>query len=1329
MHLLPKYIHLVGIGGEGMQALAHYLLDTGRFVSGSDRYHAPSLDTLKLKGAVISLSGDSRLIKKAQLVILSNAISKNHPEVVEAHILGLPILSRAQALSQLSQEKESIFIAGSHGKSTTTAMLMNIANLHDPNTSYLIGASLTSSATPRGRWVEGKWLIAEACEAFGNIEWLSPNNLLLTNIDDDHLEHYGNQQRLDAAFSRLLNKASKNKSIVCGDDYGLQRILPALTNKPITFGFNSNNDARITQWEPTKMGSRFILQYLEHSLFINLLIPGRHNALNAAGAALMALNLKIPAQTISKAISEFSGIKQRWQDYGLIGDIHIVEDFAHHPTALQALIQTAREQANKQARLVIAYQPQLYSRTHRLHEETIKVLSQCDAVLLLEIDPQGEIQAFNSNSDGSHGIVKDLNALGTEAHYFSSTQELEINISSYIRPHDYLIITGGVGMQGVAPSLYKALQNSEKGDAKCIDNFFKIENTTHSCYLPKKLHQARSGLTFLWRRIHRKNFSALELFERNVRYFPRKTAISDKQYLITYEQLNQLAAEFAHTLADKGIRADQTVGVFLYSSIELIVSMLALAKLGATYLPLDTSLPKKRLMNMLTQAGSNTVICMSENSQWGQDSEHNIIQIGLKNLIQDTFSELEDRAGVAAINPSSPYLEIESQRNTTHARLNAISYICFTSGSTGMPKGVPITWANLSAFINQLIPIIKVSKQSKVLINTAIGFDISLGEIWMSLCSGAQLVTTQSNKPLIGTRLSQILEQRNITHLCITPSLMHTVPKHRFSDLNCIISVGEACHQDLVDEWAGNYNFFNAYGPTEATIYATIERCFPKIPVTIGKPLAHMRTYILDEQLQPTKPGEIGELYLGGKGVSSGYLHGEPPATPSFFQLNLANKQKNDWVYRTGDLVKQNTDGKLVYLGRKDRQVKINGVRIELGEIERWIRKIPGIFNAAVISHIQYDQQELIAFVLLRNNETINQDKIIHSLREILPEASIPKRILFLSSLPLSPNGKIDYTELEKSAKNHAFVRPFFSEPRTATEQAVVVIWKKILGINIVGVYDDFYLSGGDSLKSLELIDVIENEFSISIPPGYLGVLTHIATLAVQIEEMVDHQINSDSKKKVDKNNFYMSRIYQRQKHLLSTWKNHVPSNPFLMVSLGSTKAKINIFSFIQNEDELINLQNIMGDDFQVHGLRSGHLIMTYTNENIEKLTKHYLCELEPLLDKKPFMILGVCQGGLLAAPIASELLANRKSPILLALVEQSRLSNYPNSIAFFYSKGSYLNPITRFGDYQTRYREIYHDKFTIDLIEGAHGSIFVAEHGQQFARQLKNRIHNLLNN
>lgn len=336
--LLPKRIHLVGIGGSGMSAIAHYLLDLNILVSGSDIRHSEIIADLADRGCVIFTSHDSSNLGAANLVVISDAVSPMNPEIAEARLRDIPITKRARFLQQLGDGKSVIHVTGSHGKTTTSAMITTVLKAVGANPAFIVGADLIGLGNKRAAASDGSILVAEACEAFRNLSHYTPDYAVITNIDDDHLEHYGNQDALDAAFIKFASRVSENGTVfVNGDDPGIRRLSHLLPSSAVSFGLAPCNDISASELELQWDGSSFILRAQGcDPVSVYLPIPGRHMVENALGCIAVCLSLDIDAQAMASALSQLGKVSRRWNLHGVFSGIQIIEDFAHHPTELRA---------------------------------------------------------------------------------------------------------------------------------------------------------------------------------------------------------------------------------------------------------------------------------------------------------------------------------------------------------------------------------------------------------------------------------------------------------------------------------------------------------------------------------------------------------------------------------------------------------------------------------------------------------------------------------------------------------------------------------------------------------------------------------------------------------------------------------------------------------------------------------------------------------------------------------------------------------------------------------------------------------------------------------
>lgn len=1328
--VLPQRIHLIGIGGDGMSALAHYLIDSGFDISGSDMHSSVALSALVKRGINISAFHDVRNMKGVECVVISDAVLNNNLEVVEARLRDLPILTRAQCLGLLSQKKESIFVAGSHGKSTTSALLAHILRAWDSSTSFLLGATVGSLQDSPAQWSPGKFLVAEACEAFGNLEPLSPCHLVLTNIDDDHLQYYGSQARLDRAFLRLTQRIKLGGTLVInGDDPGIFRVLSSTIKTPLdsdadsdsvakldcmsskltAVGFGLGNDICISdyQWHDGYAHCNLV-QSNQVLLHLRSPLPGVHNIYNAALAAVMGCRLGVPVELIEKAVKSFSGVDRRWKNYGPLQGITLVDDYAHHPTELDALFKTARDCFDLDLRRVLIYQPQLITRTKSLLSDTAKSLAQWDEVLLLEIDPAGEEnpEQFSSSILGEM-IVR----YGGSVKAFEGLDDVLNRVNRYVRVGDVIIIAGAGQIRSLAPPLKNKLLNlpNESGLFKLgFDEgrgCKKILSPKNLFFTPFKWFD-EFKCQFKWRSFYKRRAqNVLNLYDWHAEYYPDEVALIGSNYELTYKQLSNIATSLANNFFRAGVRRGDVVGLRLNSSLDLVASAMALTKLGAVYLPLDIKLPRQRFAMLLELASARHLVCHQKSNNSDE------ISGSINQILIDTSALLNFLQEQSNVLPEFELVNLTSLD---------LAYICFTSGTTGVPKGVPITHGALHHVVTRLIEYLAFSRCSRMLMNTGIGFDVSVAELWLGLGGGGKIVVTDESHSLLGARLADCIEELKVTHMAVTPTILRTVPNRDFSDLRVLVLAGEVCTKDLVNQWSNQSRvIFNAYGPTEAAIYTTIKRCEPGQVPTIGKPLGGVNIYIMDEQNQELMPGFVGELWIGGKGVSSGYLSGSDERLPAFF-ATTADGKVVDWVYRSGDLVWENPKGELCYFARKDTQIKFNGVRIDPGEIEVALRMQEGLIDSVVVLDSQSQLEQLVAFVLLTPNATLNIPSLRSSLMQSLPSPLIPSQFIAVDEIPLTLNGKIDRKLLLNQRKALTVARPFFDPGRSDMEKDLVRIWEKVLQFSPIGIYDEFYTLGGDSLKILLMQDAIELFFEIELPPGFLADLRNITNLSVKLQEFISLEISGSSK---SDSRFEYSRIYNEILHVTSLWEGERNNSNSLIVSLGDESAEYDLFICLQYEKELVELHEALGSKCRVHGMRSGHLVMTYTSQNIAKLANRYCEEVLAIKSSGKIIIAGICQGGTIAHSIALRLHEYIHEYMPLVLIEQARFPKYPGRTHFYYSKESFLNPINKFHGDLSRLNEIYGDLYTFDEVMGGHGTITHKPYINEFLDKLNTQL------
>jgi len=446
-----------------------------------------------------------------------------------------------------------------------------------------------------------------------------------------------------------------------------------------------------------------------------------------------------------------------------------------------------------------------------------------------------------------------------------------------------------------------------------------------------------------------------ELFEQHVKQKPDSIALSFDTQCLTYAQLNTQANQLAHRLIKLGVGHDTKVGICLDRSIEMIIGILGALKAGCAYVPLDPSYPKRRLAYMLADAQLQVLITHKR-----------------------TTTRLPKYDGQIVCLDNDRELISQERQNNPSGRASAcdLAYVIYTSGSTGQPKGVLLEHQGLVNVCKEQIRLFGVGPGSRVLQFSSLSFDASVFEIVMALGSGATLCLGTRDSLLPGPALIRLLNEQRISIVTLPPSALAALPTDPLPHLRTITVAGEACSAELVAQWAPGRQFFNLYGPSETTIWATCQQCTDdaRIP-TIGRPIANKRVYILDRHLNPVPIGVPGELHVGGVGLARGYLN-RPELTEDRFIANPFSSKTNERLYKTGDLTRYLPDGQIEFLGRIDHQVKLRGFRIELGEIEHILDQHTMVRQSVVICREdEPERQQLIAYIV-PNHEHLTPNQI-----------------------------------------------------------------------------------------------------------------------------------------------------------------------------------------------------------------------------------------------------------------------------------------------------------------------------------------------------------------
>ncbi|MBF0453054.1 MAG: amino acid adenylation domain-containing protein, partial [Candidatus Magnetomorum sp.] len=576
--------------------------------------------------------------------------------------------------------------------------------------------------------------------------------------------------------------------------------------------------------------------------------------------------------------------------------------------------------------------------------------------------------------------------------------------------------------------------------------------------LPLLTESEHQQMLFKWNQTqtdYPKNKCLHQLFENQVTQSPDDIAVVFKHNHLTYSTLNARANALAMQLKDAGAGSDVLIGICVQRSIDMLVGLLAIMKSGSAYVPLDPTFPEQRLKTILSESGAKILL----GSQKFLDQFESFM--GTQITIPDDGESFENL--------------------TVSVSSDQLLYVMFTSGSTGKPKGVQITHQNVVNFLYSMQKKPGISKTDRLLSVTTFAFDISVLEIFLPLVSGATLVIAAQDEISDAFKLQRLLRNQKITIMQATPATWKLLQQNNWKGNPHLIAL---CGGEPLPESLANYLcektrcLWNMFGPTETTIWSTIDQVQKDQKITIGHPIDNTQTYILDTHLNPVPIGVSGMLYIGGDGVSKGYLN-QPELTQEKFIPNPFVPEKT--IYNTGDLAKYLPDGKIEHLGRVDHQAKIRGFRIELGEIETLLSEHPLVKECVVtVVENKYKDKELSAYLVLTSTSQTSQETVFRNyLTNSLPDYMIPAFFTIMDAFPLTPNGKIDRKQLPEPVRSGTRKN---TEYDSEMERQMSQVWEKVLSATRIGLDDNFFQIGGNSLLVVRLIKEINEQFNLSLP-------------------------------------------------------------------------------------------------------------------------------------------------------------------------------------------------------------------------------------------------------
>jgi len=549
---------------------------------------------------------------------------------------------------------------------------------------------------------------------------------------------------------------------------------------------------------------------------------------------------------------------------------------------------------------------------------------------------------------------------------------------------------------------------------------------------------------------------------------PEAIAVVHGEWQLTFRELNERTNQLADYLVKKGIRKDTPVGICLKRSVELTVALLGVMKAGGACLPLDPDYPDERLAYMLADSQAPVLL-----TQPGL-----LPRLGnAKPEVVHFRSDWKILEGCSQDNPAGP------------SDPSSLAYVIYTSGSTGQPRGVMLEHRGLVNHHVAAIQLYDLRPSDRTLQFSSLSFDIAIEEIFPTWIAGGTVVLRTEDMPLAGSDFLDWIRERGITVLDLPTAYWHELVRDLTetgerlpSSLRLLIVGGEKASAAAFASWVkcggGRLRWVNTYGPTEASIIVTSYEPDPAKPVPenlpIGRAIANTRLYILDEQRKPVVVGVPGELYISGPGVARGY-RGRPELTAEKFLVDCFSSERGGRMYKTGDLVRYLEDGNIEFLGRADFQVKIRGFRVELGEIESVLEKHPGVRSAVVVAHESEGGKRLAGYVIASHPKPSSLD-LSKYLKDRLPEYMVPADFVFLETMPLTPNGKVDRRALPRP-ESSAEKGEDFVAPRSEFESIMTRQWEQVLGKRPIGVRDNFFEIGGHSLAAARLMGMVGKEF------------------------------------------------------------------------------------------------------------------------------------------------------------------------------------------------------------------------------------------------------------
>lgn len=687
------------------------------------------------------------------------------------------------------------------------------------------------------------------------------------------------------------------------------------------------------------------------------------------------------------------------------------------------------------------------------------------------------------------------------------------------------------------------------------------------------------------------------MFEAVVDRKPDEVALVFEEQALTYRELDRRANQLAHWLVGRGVKADARVGLSVHRGVEQVVAMLAILKAGGAYVGLDPMYPDARLSALLADSEAELLITAS-----------------------DIAPRIDTKAELFLVDRDWHKLAEESPERLSHPESpEQLAYIIYTSGSTGTPKGVMVEHRNVTSFFSAMRTAIGLDDQGAFIAGASISFDMSVIEILGSLTHGRKLVVLgdavlgEVSNPRYA--IPALIERHGVTHFQCTPSqaqmlISEPVGRAAIASLKQLLCGGEAIPEELAAELCSlvRGEVVNIYGPTETTVYATLGP-LKKGGRAIGRPIPNTAVFILDQNGKLLPKGAPGELCIASPGVTRGYLK-RPELTAERFIDNTFRPDVSKKIYRSGDLVRYASDGTLLYIGRNDHQVKIRGYRIELGEIEARAKEVADVREAVVVAKGQGNNKRLVGY-LVTGPEYPGDEVLRDTLKGKLPDFMVPRAFVHLEALPINHNGKLDRNALPEPPAE-ASTSTSHVAPRDEHERKLCEIWQRALGQERIGVTDNFFDMGGQSLMAVKISNEVERNFGVRLPLATLFECPTVELFAKRLSELGARTSRSTA----------------------PAWTTVVPIQPH-----GTLPPLFCVAGAGGNPMNLRHLAAELGPDQPFYGLQYRGVDGQFSpHRRIPDMAEEFLRDIRAIQPHGPYYLGGYSAGGLAAYEMAQRL-------------------------------------------------------------------------------------------